>query len=272
MVRLATIRARLTPPDTRRVKPHEPERAGKSVYDSSEWRALRDAVRRERGQRCEKCGAGGRVWVDHIVEIKDGGAPYDRANLQVLCKSCHERKTAEARRQRNLEARAERPDSVNTSPHPPNLKPSKVPVVVVCGPPASGKSTWVAERAGPDDLVLDLDQIAVRVLEQQVHAWDRSRLPLVLSERNRLLFALAGAPPWPRAWLIVSEPEAKWREWWACRLRPERIIVLEVDDEVCWERIRQDPARRCQIADQSAGVARWWAQYVLRAGDEVIRG
>jgi 5-methylcytosine-specific restriction enzyme A len=32
--------------------------------------------------------------VDHVVPLKDGGARFDRANLQPLCVSCHNRKTA----------------------------------------------------------------------------------------------------------------------------------------------------------------------------------
>lgn len=31
--------------------------------------------------------------IDHIVSPEDGGAFYDRANLQGLCKKCHGRKT-----------------------------------------------------------------------------------------------------------------------------------------------------------------------------------
>ncbi len=47
---------------------------------------------------CTACQALGRLFaakvVDHIVPIKDGGARFDRANLQPLCVACHNRKTA----------------------------------------------------------------------------------------------------------------------------------------------------------------------------------
>ena len=41
--------------------------------------------------------------VDHILPIEDGGAMYDEANLQALCKPHHSRKTArdKANRQRS---------------------------------------------------------------------------------------------------------------------------------------------------------------------------
>ena len=67
-------------------------------YGSADWKALRRAVIAERGKRCERCSKeGGRVYLDHIVELRDGGAKLDRANVQVLCGSCHTAKTAAAR-------------------------------------------------------------------------------------------------------------------------------------------------------------------------------
>jgi 5-methylcytosine-specific restriction endonuclease McrA len=41
--------------------------------------------------------------VDHITEIKDGGAALDIANLQSVCQSCHNKKTAAQRAKRKNE-------------------------------------------------------------------------------------------------------------------------------------------------------------------------
>ena len=67
-------------------------------FDQSKaWRVLRAAVLRD-GPLCVACQAKGRLVaatvVDHVVPLKDGGARFDRANLQPLCVSCHNRKTA----------------------------------------------------------------------------------------------------------------------------------------------------------------------------------
>jgi 5-methylcytosine-specific restriction endonuclease McrA len=68
-------------------------------YLSPEWRALVAEIIRERGARCEDptCRfpgrTGVRVFGDHIVELKDGGAPLDKTNVMLRCGSCHTRKT-----------------------------------------------------------------------------------------------------------------------------------------------------------------------------------
>ncbi len=69
----------------------------RSFYQSKAWRAVRAAFLREHPLcgRCEVLGltVAARV-VDHIQPLKRGGARFDTSNLQALCVSCHNRKTA----------------------------------------------------------------------------------------------------------------------------------------------------------------------------------
>ena len=66
-------------------------------YQSRQWRSVRAAFLREH-PLCGACGVAGRLVpaqvVDHVVPIKDGGARFEAANLQSLCVSCHNAKTA----------------------------------------------------------------------------------------------------------------------------------------------------------------------------------
>lgn len=95
--RLKTIGPRVATLDTRRVKP-----APKQVddfYSSAAWKQLREAVKAERGHRCQRADhtCSGRLMVDHVIERRDGGADFDRRNLVVLCEHHHAVKTAAAR-------------------------------------------------------------------------------------------------------------------------------------------------------------------------------
>ena len=66
----------------------------------------RQALDRDRW-RCQACGRAGRLEVDHITPLDDGGAPYEPANLQVLCRICHFAKT-----KRENQARRGTPEAV----------------------------------------------------------------------------------------------------------------------------------------------------------------
>ena len=64
-------------------------------YSSTAWRKLRDYKRRL-NPLCEECLKHGILTpgelVDHIIPIEEGGALLDLANLQTLCKACHNKK------------------------------------------------------------------------------------------------------------------------------------------------------------------------------------
>jgi hypothetical protein len=77
-----------------------------SFYLSPEWKAFRNQLIKERGWRCEdhKCetprGPWKQIYGDHIVEIADGGARFDRANVLLRCGGCHGRKTRDEKAKR----------------------------------------------------------------------------------------------------------------------------------------------------------------------------
>lgn len=166
-----------------------------------------------------------------------------------------------------------RPDRRNSDGHPPLLKPSRIPLVIVCGPPCSGKTTYVVERAGANDLVIDLDTIASRLAGTTTHAWRRDDwLTLALQERNQLLIELGNElSVHSRAWLIVGEPDATKRDWWATQLRPERIVVIETDRDTCLDRLFADPERKTNRSATTVAIEGWWQRYSRRTGDEVVR-
>lgn len=105
--RLKTFGPRLRTIDTRKVKP--PEKAVEPFYSSREWQEVRALVLKRDNWTCVRpgCGrhggrfGGERMFVDHIVERKDGGADLDPANLEVLCSSCHVAKTHAERVERH---------------------------------------------------------------------------------------------------------------------------------------------------------------------------
>lgn len=97
--RLRTHPNKVATLDTRSAKP--PLKQADPFYLSPEWRTLVTLIRDARGDRCEQCGrTNTRLYADHVHELSDGGARLDVTNVQLLCGSCHSRKTAAARAHR----------------------------------------------------------------------------------------------------------------------------------------------------------------------------
>jgi hypothetical protein len=77
---LKVLIPRLKAVDTRIAKP-EPK-AYQPVYYSRAWRRLVAQLKLERGVYCQACGKHATyLEADHVVELKDGGAPLDPANV-----------------------------------------------------------------------------------------------------------------------------------------------------------------------------------------------
>ena len=69
-------------------------------YNSKRWIAVRNMFR-ELFPLCQACLRLGKHTpmhaVDHIKPLKEGGDPFDFTNLESLCESCHNRKSAQGR-------------------------------------------------------------------------------------------------------------------------------------------------------------------------------
>jgi 5-methylcytosine-specific restriction enzyme A len=82
-----------------------PAKIADPIYASPEHKAWRRAVINRAGGTCQHPGCikgypEHRLHADHIVELRDGGEPFDPANGQALCDEHHSLKTARARAER----------------------------------------------------------------------------------------------------------------------------------------------------------------------------
>jgi 5-methylcytosine-specific restriction protein A len=107
MSKLRFLGPRVRVLDTRTTK--LPRRQIDPTYNTPRFQAWRAKVIERAGYRCEAIDNGHRctkakpehrVYADHVVELRDGGQPFDLNNGQCLCASHHERKTMMARTRR----------------------------------------------------------------------------------------------------------------------------------------------------------------------------
>ena len=79
-------------------------------YDRKAWKVVRRIALERARYQCEirLPGCEGKATaVDHIVALRDGGAPFELRNLQAACKSCNSAK--EVHRQRGIRLDPPRP-------------------------------------------------------------------------------------------------------------------------------------------------------------------
>lgn len=129
-------------------------------------------------------------------------------------------------------------------------------VVLVCGPPAAGKTTWVAENAADGDRVVDLDAICRRLGSPDGH-----NHPQQILERARLVRAaeetLVSRMQSGTAWVIRSLPEPGRRARVASALGATDVVVLTTPAAEAKSRAAADrrPVWTGPVID------RWWTRY-----------
>ena len=187
------------------------QRHSQKVTRTKRWKVLRMAILERDGFACKHCGAHGRLEVDHIQPVRTHPElSYEPGNLQPLCAACHTKKTriecghkpqAESRKDWSGFVQAlERGGQRFSVPH--GLKPSAIPVFLVCGPPGSGKSTLIRAESRADDVVIDFD-IYLKSVGGVKWDTDQAKVRQAFALRNAALHDLATRRS-GRAWLIAT--------------------------------------------------------------------
>jgi len=260
----------------------------KFSYKSTRWQRLRKRILDRDGFRCQWPGCdrplreGKRhpdsAVVDHKAPVQE--APelaWSPSNLWSLCKAHHD--SLKQQEERRGWHSGVGPDGWAADPkHPANvgftrdgvggrrwgysiphgLKPSGIPVVVVCGPPAAGKSTYVARHAGRGDLVIDFDSIRQSLSGSR---WDQDAgVRRKASGIKASLIRGLNARYTGKAWLITTAPTEGERRTWLKALGPRASLkVLPTSIAKCITRIRADQDRAPVARELIDAVHRWHA-------------
>lgn len=146
-------------------------------------------------------------------------------------------------------------------------------VYVVCGPPGSGKTTYVTGRKRTGDLVVDLDALFAALSGEAWYDKSSNLLPVVLDVRD---WIVENIPSWNKAgrfynaWAITSNPETRHRL--ARKLGAKEVVVIETSYHECLARIGNDERRRKYLDHWTPLVQKWWDKYEPDPADTVIAG
>ena len=219
---------------------------------------------------CVICKANGRTvaaeCVDHTEPHKgDEVLFWDPDNHQAVCLKCNSRKAA----------REEGRWAPKSYTMPDGLRPSLIPLTIVCGPPGGGKNYYVNNHVGAGDLVVDADAICMEMTGKRLSHAGRRWISDVFRVRNEVLKSLAvlGAVDAERAWLIVGAPTMKVRQHLVDGLKPESVVMIFTDHETCVDRVKNDPVRVGCLENDLKAVTDWWKRFGgFRVEDMVVEG
>ena len=219
-----------------------------SFYASPVWRNFRAGIIAERKLICEHCGkliAKQRdAHVHHKIHLtednyKDASIALNPENVMLVHKDCHDQ----------IHERFA-------------YAPRGKRVFIVYGMPLSGKSTYVEERKGRLDIVLDMDSLYQAITWLPPYDKPDSLLPIVKGVYNHLLDNIKTRfGRWKTAWVIGGFADKYQRERLADELGAE-LVYMECTREEAISRIYECEKRRHMVDEYTKYIDRWLERYV----------
>lgn len=218
----------------------------KNFYKSDEWRNLLDILKDERSVEgvlyCEHCGKPIVKAYDcighHKIElteqnVNDYSVSLNPDNVMLVHHRCHNM----------IHERFG------------YVKPKQV--YLVYGPPCSGKTTWVRENAGKEDLILDIDSIWQMISVNDRYVKPGRLKTNVFSVRDCILNMIKmRAGNWKNAYIIGGYPLAMDRQ----RLEQStgcKQIFIDETKETCLAR-----AEACGRVGWDRFIEDWFRDYI----------
>lgn len=214
-------------------KPNQGRKERSKLYDTQRWRDYRIHFLQV-SPLCRYCKQKGRdtaaTIVDHIIPVRvdDSINFFDSENHQPLCESCHNRKSAQERYGKWYERRA---------------KGTHTEVIILSGPPASGKTYWASKHKEEGDLILDLDMIWAALTGLPLYEKPNQLTPVIFAIRDTILNSIGELPGLKRAIILTTNTRTPAMIAFMNRHR-HQLIELETDEATCIARIKADKRRK----------------------------
>ena len=115
-------------------------------------------------------------------------------------------------------------------------------ITVVCGPPCSGKSTWVREHAGPKDLIAEIDSLYAAISGRAEHDIDKAQYMVARRLWDALLAEIkARNGKWQNAYVVSAAATQEQITRLAESVDADEVIVLDTPMDICLARAAERP-------------------------------
>lgn len=252
-----------------------PSKFGLSTfYKSKAWRQLSAAYMSSQAYLCERCGAPAtichhRIWLNSD-NVHNTDISLNMDNLEALCMACHNKEHGGRNYfRRNWASK----NGTRFNDSGELVKDTNV--FIVCGAPASGKSSYVKEHKQEGDLVFDMDMICSALIgDPEIYYSDfMPVLDLALTFRDATIEHVEKRLGyWGRAWIITSNPNKAYWQYLARRLKGE-IIEMQTTEAECLRRVEADDRRKNKRLFNDL-IHKWYATFssVVSSKEGVTNG
>ena len=235
-------------------------RTQEQFYKSKQWEAFRKVIISERADadgfvHCAKCGKPilhkYDLIVHHIKELSDSNVndtsvSLNPDNVECVCFRCHNQVH----------------DRFVAGHSATYIKPVKKKVYIVYGSPCSGKSTWVHDVAGEDDLIVDLDNIWQMISINDRYTKPAALKSVVFEMRDKMYDIIKyRSGKWRNAYVITGGALKGDRERLQQRIGADEMIFIDTDQAECMKRINTkglDEEQKLQWIDY---ISDWFSKF-----------
>lgn len=235
---------------------HDAERASerrgsagsyKNWYAESRWRELR-RHQLDGEPLCAFCLKHGRsteaTICDHVDSHGGDREKFWGGPFQSLCKPCHD-------------STKQSMDRGVVTAYPEWLSPAGCELIIVFGPPGSGKSHYVEQRWRKGDSLIDLDSIKAELSGAAMYQAGQEWYVPAMRRRNEMLGKLKNTPSHKRVWFTTVGNTHGRRLWWQDKLTPSEVVLLDVPADICIARLKADPRRAAVLEWHIKAVKGW---------------
>ncbi len=249
-----------------------------NFYKTKKWKQKREAILRRDTYRCRQCKRYGRVTpantVHHVYPLEDyPELKLSNDNLISLCDTCHENMHNRFNGEltdlgKEWTARLshlviQQTDIADANVSVPLNTHNTHRVIIVWGPPGSGKTTYVKKKMIPGDIAVDLDYLKRAITLQDGKEFSESILPVAFELRDTLYSLIATRSiPECTAWVIAGLPRRKAREELASMLQADDLIYMDVDKQECIRRALADDEREDKELQRNI-IDKWFKDHYL---------
>ena len=132
-------------------------------------------------------------------------------------------------------------------------------VTLVCGPPGSGKTTYVLKRFQRSDLIVDFDGLFSALSGLPFRDKPPELFPFVFAAKEAVLNRLHKGSEVRHAWIIMGGAKREDRNEIVSKYGAD-LVVLEERAEECERRILESRGEEERDTMRPV-IARWWREY-----------